>query len=85
MFLASVQPLLLGFASRVDNFSEGQISLAAVAIASATVLVSWRLWAFTIVPALYPHEPKEVPYWIPCKLFIDELKANFLNRPKVMC
>ena len=33
---------------------------------SASVLI-WRLWAFTVLPALRPNEPKEVPYWIPCK------------------
>ncbi|KAL9078126.1 MAG: hypothetical protein Q9157_002953 [Trypethelium eluteriae] len=25
----------------------------------------WRLWAFTVKPALHPDEPKELPYWIP--------------------
>jgi hypothetical protein len=31
-------------------------------------LLLWRLWTFTILPWLSPKEPKEVPYWIPCKL-----------------
>lgn len=25
----------------------------------------WRIWLFRIVPRMYPHEPKELPYWIP--------------------
>ena len=25
----------------------------------------WHLWRFTILPALRPAEPKDVPYWIP--------------------
>ena len=29
------------------------------------VLLLWRLWAFTVVPALYPDDPKEFPYWMP--------------------
>ncbi|KAL4947593.1 putative cytochrome P450 [Aspergillus filifer] len=28
-------------------------------------LITWRLWRFTISPALYPEDPREVPYWIP--------------------
>ena len=32
-----------------------------------TALLLWRLWTFTILPWLNPNEPKEVPYWIPCK------------------
>lgn len=28
-------------------------------------LLSWRMWRFTIVPILYPNDPKELPYWIP--------------------
>ena len=29
--------------------------------------LSWRFWAFTIKPAIQPREPRELPYWIPCK------------------
>ncbi|KAL9095448.1 MAG: hypothetical protein Q9165_002319 [Trypethelium subeluteriae] len=29
------------------------------------VYIVWRLWAFTVKPALHPDEPKELPYWIP--------------------
>ncbi|KAL9102989.1 MAG: hypothetical protein Q9187_009061, partial [Circinaria calcarea] len=25
----------------------------------------WRLWKFTIVPILFPNDPKELPYWVP--------------------
>lgn len=25
----------------------------------------WRSWAFTLLPMLRPHEPPELPYWIP--------------------
>jgi hypothetical protein len=25
------------------------------------------VWKFTIVPLLNPHEPKLLPYWIPCE------------------
>lgn len=31
----------------------------------ATLLFGWRFWRFTVVPLLYPNEPKVLPYWIP--------------------
>ena len=40
------------------------VSLLAVA-ASSLLLVIWRLWTFTILPKLYPKNPREIPYWIP--------------------
>ncbi|KAK0616095.1 putative cytochrome p450 [Bombardia bombarda] len=29
----------------------------------------WRFWRFTVTPILYPDDPKELPYWIPCHGF----------------
>ena len=34
---------------------------------SVVLFICWRLWRFTIRPLFYPQEPKELPYWIPCK------------------
>ena len=31
-------------------------------------LLLWRLWKFTFVPALYPDDPIDLPYWTPCML-----------------
>ncbi|PVI04819.1 hypothetical protein DM02DRAFT_689708 [Periconia macrospinosa] len=45
-----------------------------VGFAALTLLLSWRLWKFTIRPRLNPDEPKELPYWIPChasSFFLD--------------
>lgn len=36
-------------------------------LGSLVCLLTWRLWRFTITPLLYPGNPKELPYWIPCK------------------
>lgn len=36
------------------------------------VLVVWRFWKFTVRPLLHPHEPKELPYWIPSEFTIRE-------------
>lgn len=33
--------------------------------------VSWYLWRFNISPALHPREPKQLPYWIPCKSMLN--------------
>lgn len=30
-------------------------------------LLVWRVWRFKVQPIMHPDEPKEVPYWIPCK------------------
>lgn len=40
---------------------------------AATLLLSWRLWRFTIEPTMKPTEPKELPYWLPCE------QAIYLN------
>ncbi|KAF2626547.1 putative cytochrome P450 [Macroventuria anomochaeta] len=43
------------------------LDLVAIKIAGTLliVLLSWRLWRFTIRPRFHPTEPKELPYWIP--------------------
>ena len=28
-------------------------------------LLLWRVGKFTILPLIYPSDPKELPYWIP--------------------
>jgi hypothetical protein len=33
--------------------------------ASCVVLLSWRLWRFTLVSMIWPDEPKVLPYWVP--------------------
>jgi hypothetical protein len=29
------------------------------------ILLAWRFWTFTVVPLLYPQNPRELPYWVP--------------------
>lgn len=38
-----------------------------VTLVLVVLVSSWRVWTFSIVPALYPQEPKTIPYWIPRK------------------
>lgn len=39
--------------------------------AAVTCLGVWRTVKFTLLPLLYPDDPKELPYWIPGKFEID--------------
>lgn len=36
-------------------------------LALALILATWRVWKFSLLPAIRPLEPKELPYWIPCE------------------
>jgi hypothetical protein len=45
-------------------------------LTSTATLAIWRLWKFTVIPYLYPNEPKELPYWI---LFVGHIVAFFQN------
>ena len=38
-----------------------------VSLIPGALLLFWRVWTFILKPALHPDEPKELPYWIPCK------------------
>ena len=42
------------------------LALALAALSTLFTLFLWRLWKFTLRPWLYPTEPLELPYWLPC-------------------
>lgn len=50
-----------------------------ISVAFGMVMLLWRFWTFTIRPLLYPNEPKEVPYWIPCEQSINPLASSVLK------
>ncbi|KAJ6016993.1 cytochrome P450 [Penicillium sp. IBT 35674x] len=54
----------LVWAQALDSISDST-TLIVLSIA-AGLLLTWRLWRFSVLPRLYPNEPKEAPYWIPC-------------------
>lgn len=54
--------LLVPQANYIPNFF-----LAKAVVCMLLPLVLWRAWKFTILPILRPDQPKEFPYWIPCK------------------
>jgi hypothetical protein len=45
--------------------ANAQIYGAAIVVIA---LLLWRLWRFTLRPCFYVDDPKELPYWIPCKI-----------------
>ena len=48
-------------------------------------LLAWRLWNFVVRPWLNPDEPKEIPYWTPCKSWIEKkmlVTTNGDQRPR---
>ena len=76
--------------SQFLNFSDFSPFLAAwfvprtafsLSLSAFVLLLSWRVWKFSIVPALYPNDPKEFPYWVPCKWAIKSRKM----RRKLTC
>lgn len=42
------------------------IGVCGALLGPVSLLLVWRLWAFTIKPLLRANEPRELPYWIPC-------------------
>lgn len=72
MFSEATTVLLIAFdslsARTDDSWILKILFIAGVAIlAIGALLLSWRLWTFTILPTLRPDEPREIPYWIPCQ------------------
>lgn len=69
-----VGEVLLALSELDDHLS---ISLMIFTVATALLLL-WRLWRFTIEPMMKPTEPKELPYWLPCKheLYIYSLASS---------
>ena len=38
-----------------------------LSIIMGVVYLLWRTWAFSLLPLLRPHEPRELPYCVPGK------------------
>ncbi|BCR94020.1 cytochrome P450 [Aspergillus luchuensis] len=47
------------------SLGDAESPLAFKAVSIAILWSLWYLWRFYIVPALYPNEPRILPYWIP--------------------
>lgn len=64
MFSEIAQQILLGYRYAINEADFPSLFFIVVLV-PVTLLLSWRIWTFTILPALYPQEPKMIPYWIP--------------------
>ena len=69
MSSGNIQHLLLSFLHTPTHVSRASLLSGSVLITLILTLFLWRVWTFKIIPVLYPQEPREVPYWIPCKWF----------------
>ena len=72
MPLASVLSTLAGgvYEALFEPWAEtatGHTTLLSILLAFLVIMGTWRALRFTVIPALYPNDPKELPYWIPCK------------------
>ncbi|TVY19957.1 Prostacyclin synthase [Lachnellula arida] len=69
----------MSLAAIVDFFYQNSaVCLGAGAI---SLLVVWRIWKFSIIPFLYPNDPKELPCWIP---FLGHSVGFFVNSYKLL-
>ena len=67
MVLAQNVSRLAGFSS--DSAAGIAPLLVSIVTSVGASLLLWRLWRFTIAPSYRPNEPKQLPYWIPCKCY----------------
>lgn len=57
---------MLAFHSMMESFNLcGFHPLLVAGTAAIVVLISWRIWKFTLVPNIWPNDPKVLPYWVP--------------------
>ena len=70
--LSDMQRILLDPGKPMATWSLATVALAFLGL----FLLSWRLWTFVIRPWLNPDEPKEIPYWTPCKSWIEKIACD---------
>lgn len=63
MFVDAVYDVFLNLTS---SARPSQTSLpTSILVLFGTLWITWRIWRFTIRPALHPNGPKEIPYLVP--------------------
>ena len=67
MFQEQIRPLLKTPIFVLDDINNGTSAWVLISIAPFILLLLWRFWYFTIIPLIYPGNPIELPYWIPCE------------------
>jgi hypothetical protein len=64
MFSEIVKQMLVGYRYAINKAECPSLSVL-IGLVLVVLLLLWRIWTFTVLPALYPQEPKMIPYWIP--------------------
>lgn len=59
----------MAVADSIESLSASLHHLVPAFTAVASLWLGWRLWAFTLWPALHPEAPKPLPYLVPSKCF----------------
>ncbi|KAJ8124791.1 hypothetical protein O1611_g8848 [Lasiodiplodia mahajangana] len=76
MFLTSLASPATSWAAALSAAASARGPLVGLMLLPLAMLLLWRSWRFTIIPLLYPNDPKELPYWIP---FLGHLQPFFQN------
>ncbi len=77
--------MLLPIATALKGLDQRLLYTLTVFVSTAGLLLLWRLWRFTLLPAIRPDEPKELPYWLPCRCSSEQdllslhILLNFSN------
>lgn len=73
MISETLQPLLSGFILRYKQIDDGYSHMLTILTSLLVFYGTWRVWTFSINPALYPFDPKVLPYSIPGMWFQKRL------------
>ncbi|KAL7791987.1 cytochrome P450 [Trichoderma ceciliae] len=65
MLLSALRPQVKLTFDTLPQGAQDNVGLVVGAVALISVWLLWRLWRFTVLPWMYPDDPKELPYWIP--------------------
>ena len=62
---------------RYDDTTVSQTTV--LFVAAGLAFFTWRLWKFSLRPRLWPSEPLELPYWLPCTWKEGQTKDHLLT------
>lgn len=69
--------MLLSIVTALKGLDQRLLYTLTVSVLAAGLLLFWRLCRFTLLPMMRPDEPKELPYWLPCRCSSEQ---DFLSR-----
>ena len=65
MFQEQIRPLLKNPIFVLDGINNGTLAWVLISIVPFILLLLWRVWYFTIIPLIYPGNPKNHPTGFP--------------------